>query len=74
MTLAYGRTLSPGGQTTAVLTVFFSIGQMAGPLMAGYIADMTGGFQIPVLMAAFAAALGGILIIFIKKGGGHADT
>lgn len=68
MTLAYGRSISPGGTTTAVLTVFFSIGQIIGPVVAGYAADMTGGFHIPVLIASFAAAAGGMLIYIVKKG------
>ncbi|PLX66444.1 MAG: hypothetical protein C0602_12365 [Denitrovibrio sp.] len=68
MTLAYGRQISPGGTTTAVLTVFFSLGQIIGPLVAGYAADITGGFQIPVMIASFAAAAGGFLIYLVKKG------
>jgi MFS family permease len=74
LTLAYGRQISPGGTTTAVLTVFFSIGQMAGPIIAGWISDKTGGFDIPVLMAAGAAALGGAITYIIKKGEHHANT
>jgi MFS family permease len=74
LTLAYGRQISPGGTTTSVLTVFFSIGQMIGPLIAGCIADSTGGFDLPVLMAASAAALGGLITFIIKKGEHHAVT
>ncbi|MGD9808629.1 MAG: YbfB/YjiJ family MFS transporter [Deferribacterales bacterium] len=74
LTLAYGRQISPGGTTTSVLTVFFSIGQMIGPLIAGYIAYSTGGFDLPVLMAASAAALGGLITFIIKKGEHHAVT
>ena len=74
MSLTYGRQISPGGTTTSVLTVFFSIGQMIGPLIAGYLADRTGGFDIPVLMAASAALLGGSLIYIIKIGGKHAGA
>lgn len=68
MTLAYGRSISPGGTTTALLTVFFSIGQMAGPVIAGYMADMTGSFKLPVLTASMAAAAGGVLIYIVKRG------
>lgn len=74
LALAYGRQLSPGGTTTSVLTVFFSIGQITGPLIAGYIADRTGDFKIPVLLAASAVALGGLLTYIIKIGEKHADT
>lgn len=75
LTLAYGRSISPDGTTTAVLTIFFfSIGQMIGPLIAGYAADITGGFDIPVLIAAISALTGGILIYIIKVGEKHAGT
>lgn len=74
LSLAYGRKISPGGTTTSILTVFFSLGQMIGPLIGGYIADKTGGFDIPVLMAAAAVAIGGLLIIIIKKGERYAGT
>jgi len=74
MSLAFGRLLSPGGSTTAVLTVMFSVGQMIGPLVAGYLADITGGFDIPVIMASFAALTGGALIYIIKIGEKHANT
>lgn len=74
LSLAYGRQLSPGGRTTSVLTVFFSIGQITGPLIAGYMADKTGGFDIPVLMASAATAAGGVLIYILKKGDRHANT
>lgn len=74
LTLAYGRFISPGGTTTSVLTVFFSVGQMIGPLIAGYIADRTNGFDLPVLMAAAAVAIAGGMTYIIKKGEHHAST
>jgi len=74
LTLAYGRQISPGGTTTAFLTVFFSIGQMIGPIVAGYVADKTGGFDIPVLLASLSALFGGILIYLIKLGDKNANT
>lgn len=69
LTLAFGRHLSPGGTTTSGLTLFFSTGQMAGPFIAGYLADKTGGFDIAVLIAAFASVTGGLLVYVIKKMG-----
>ena len=45
---------------------------MIGPLIAGYIADNTGGFDLPVLLAASAAAIGGLITFIIKKGEHHA--
>jgi len=37
LSLAYGRQLSPGGTTTAILTILFSLGQMIGPAVAGFL-------------------------------------
>jgi len=71
LSFGYGREISPVGKTTAVLTIFFSLGQMVGPLIAGHLADTSGGFYIPVISASATVAAGG-LIIFITKGGKNA--
>ncbi len=69
--IAYGRELNPAGNTTAVLTIFFSLGQVIGPVVAGWISDFSGGFDLPVLLAAAMILLGGIIIL-INKGEKHA--
>jgi len=74
MSLAYGRQISPTGSTTALLTIFFSLGQMTGPVLAGYMSDISGGFETSVLMASTATAMGGLLIYIVKKGEKHANT
>lgn len=46
----------------AVLTGSFGIGQMLGPVIAGWLADLHNGFAIPLLLAALFVALGGLFI------------
>lgn len=76
LSLAYGRQLSPGGTTTAILTILFSLGQMIGPVVAGFFADKTGNFTISILIATIAAIIGCLLIGMIKyqKGGENASA
>jgi MFS family permease len=66
LAFAYGREISPSGKTTAVLTIYFSLGQMAGPLFAGRLADISGGFYLPVMTASVSVFIGAIIIILIK--------
>lgn len=49
------------------ITLFFGIGQAAGPFIAGKIADITGSFFYVFLLASFVALIGGILALMIKK-------
>lgn len=76
LSLAYGRQLSPGGTTTAILTILFSLGQMIGPAVAGFFADKTGNFTISILIATVAAIIGCLLIGMIRyqKGGENASA
>jgi len=62
LSLAYGRQLSQGGTTTAILTILFSLGQMIGPAVAGFFADKTGNFTVSILIATVAAIIGCLLI------------
>lgn len=68
MTLAYGRELSKNGHSTSVLTIYFSIGQMIGPLIAGWMSDLSGSFVMPVLSASLILVFGAF-IIYKTKGG-----
>jgi predicted MFS family arabinose efflux permease len=62
--LQLGRQLAPQAprRALALMTVSFGIGQILGPLVAGFIADRTGSFFAPSLLAAgvllVAAAIG----------------
>jgi MFS family permease len=48
------------------VTVFFGIGQMVGPGVGGYLADLTGSFVAPLTLAGITAIMGGVLSLFLK--------
>jgi len=50
----------------ALVTGIFGIGQMVGPAFAGYVADMTGTFTAPSLIAAGALVIGAWLALTIR--------
>jgi predicted MFS family arabinose efflux permease len=60
-----GRMLSAGHphQTFARMTASFSIGQMVGPLLAGYLSERFGDFRVASLIAAGALVVAAALAI-----------
>jgi len=44
------------------VTFFFGIGQMVSPSFAGYLADVTMNFRLPLLIAGTMALIGGIIV------------
>jgi predicted MFS family arabinose efflux permease len=68
MTLAEGHRRMPdeGRRAAAVLTASFGIGQVLGPVLAGILADLRHGFDLPLLLAAACVLLGGLLIALDK--------
>jgi predicted MFS family arabinose efflux permease len=68
MTEGNRRAGHDGRRTAAVLTVCFSVGQVIGPPLAGRMADLQGGFAMPLLLAALAVASGGILVALDTRG------
>ena len=52
----------------ALMTGIFGIGQMIGPAFAGYVADITGTFTAPSLIAAGALVVGAALAMTIRMG------
>jgi predicted MFS family arabinose efflux permease len=54
--LQIGRLMTPKSprRTLALMTAAFGLGQITGPIMAGYVADWTGGFAVSSLVAALA--------------------
>jgi len=57
------RTLAPeqGRRSSAVMTAGFGIGQIAGPLFAGWFLDATGSFAVPSTIAAVALAVAAVV-------------
>lgn len=62
-----------GHQPLALASASFGIGQMIGPLAAGLIADQTGSFVLPSLLAAGTLVLGATIVACGTKlhGSGH---
>ncbi len=49
------------------ITLFFGIGQALGPAAGGLLADRTGGFVLPFLVAAAVSVLGGLLALRLPR-------
>jgi predicted MFS family arabinose efflux permease len=56
------RCSAEGRRAAAVMTVCFGSGQVVGPSLAGYLADMHGSFTLPLLLAGVVVAIGGLLV------------
>jgi predicted MFS family arabinose efflux permease len=68
MTFAAAREQSgaAAGRQIALLTTWFSVGQMLGPLGAGLLADWTGGLEAGLIAAALAIGLGAIFLAMTR--------
>ena len=60
-----GPRLAPAG--LGFVTLFFGIGQALGPLLGGYIADVTHSFTIPFLVAGGISLAGMVFSLFLKN-------
>ena len=47
----------------AVMTVAFAVGQMIGPAVGGWLADTTGTFRVPSVVAAVVLLAGGAILL-----------
>ena len=67
--LTAGRQLAPGRQDSAIgwMTAAFGLGQLLGPAVAGRLAQMTGSFALPSLLAAILLMLGIVLLWNLEK-------
>lgn len=62
-----GPRLAPAG--LGFVTLFFGIGQAAGPSTAGLVADATGSLSPAILLAAGVALLGAVGAVLLRNGG-----
>ncbi len=60
-----GPRLAPAG--LGFITLFFGIGQALGPALGGYLADVSGSFTLPFLIAGFISLTGMLLSFYLKK-------
>ena len=60
-----GPRLAPAG--LGFITLFFGIGQALGPALGGYLADVSGSFTLPFLIAGVISMVGMILSFYLKK-------
>ena len=62
--LAAGRRLTQGDarKTLGLMTASFGVGQIVGPVFAGYVSDVTGTFTAPSLTAAAALVIAAALV------------
>jgi predicted MFS family arabinose efflux permease len=52
----------------ATMTAAFGLGQIIGPIVAGYGFDLTGSFLIPSLLAAFGLCISAVLAMVMARG------
>ena len=60
-----GPRLAPAG--LGFITLFFGIGQALGPALGGYLADVSGSFTLPFLVAGVISLAGMVLSLYLKK-------
>ncbi len=60
-----GPRLAPAG--LGFITLFFGIGQALGPALGGYLADVSGSFTLPFLIAGVISLMGMALSFYLKK-------
>jgi MFS family permease len=67
--LQIGRKLSPESprRIFAMMTAAFGLGQIVGPLVAGWVAQGTGSFTLPTYMAAAALVVCALLVLPVIK-------
>jgi MFS family permease len=60
-----GPRMAPAG--LGFITLFFGIGQALGPALGGYLADVSGSFTLPFLVAGVISLAGMVLSFYLIK-------
>ncbi len=60
-----GPRLAPAG--LGFVTIFFGIGQALGPAIGGYLADTSGSFTVPFMVAGGISLVGAVFSLFLKR-------
>jgi sugar phosphate permease len=60
-----GPRLAPAG--LGFITLFFGVGQALGPALGGYLADLSGSFTLPFLIAGVISLIGMVSSLYLKK-------
>jgi len=70
MSAAVGDYMGPQNAVRAFgfITLFFGAGQIAGPALAGFLADSFGSFSPAFYLCAFLTACGAVLTVFLRPG------
>jgi OFA family oxalate/formate antiporter-like MFS transporter len=55
------------GTVIGLLTLFYGVGAMVGPMMGGHLTDLTGTFKWSFGLGALASVFAGFLIGFLKR-------
>jgi sugar phosphate permease len=55
------------GRVIGLLTLFYGVGAMVGPIIAGHLTDLMGTFKWSFGLGAFASLFAGFLIGFLKR-------
>ncbi len=76
MSAAVGDYMGPSeaAKSFAFITLFFGGGQIVGPALAGYLADITGSFNTAFGLCAGLTASGVILTLFLRSPQGSGST
>jgi predicted MFS family arabinose efflux permease len=71
--LVAGRAIATASprRALAVMTAFFGVGQIVGPIVAGYLADRTGSFTAPSIAAAVALLLCALIALSVGDAAGE---